>query len=82
MRTEHWILLAMNGMLFTGLLLFSLLSDNQNRACRWMLRIACFAVLLWISADLGGIGLNGLNLFVFSCFGTPGYAALAIVSKL
>ena len=82
MRAEHWMLLAVTGTLFTGLLLFSLLSSNQSKAYRWTLRIACSALLLWISANLGGIGLNSFNLVLFSCFGIPGYAALSVLSKL
>ena len=82
MRAEHWMLLAVMGVIFTGLLLLSLLSSNRSKAYHWTLRIACSALLLWISANLGGIGLNSVNLILLTCFGIPGYAAMSILSKL
>ena len=82
MSKEHWILFALIGVFFAGMLLFSLLTSNQSRTYRWTLRIAVSAILLWIGASLGGISLNGLNLSVFSCLGLPGYAALTLLSKL
>ena len=82
MDTTHWIMVGLTAGLLSALWLISVFYSPKSRGCRWGQRIFWAFALLWVSGSLGGIGLNGVNLFFSSILGLPGYAALWALARL
>ena len=82
METGHWIMLGITVALLTVLWMISAASSPKSRGYRWAQRVFWAGSLLWISGSLGGIGLNGVNLFLSGILSLPGYAALWALARL
>ena len=82
MHTGHWIMLGLTAALMTLLWIVSAAFSPKRRGYRWAQRVLWAGSLLWISGNLGGIGLNVVNLLAVCALGLPGYAALWTLSAL
>ena len=82
MDTGHWIMMGLTAALLLTLWMIAAASSPKSRGYRWAQRIFWAFTLLWVSGSLGGVGLNGVNLFTTSVLGLPGYCALWTLSKL
>ncbi len=81
MDSAHWLIMGLTAALMTALWMISSFSSPKSRGYRWAQRVFWSLLLLWISGNLGGIGLNGINLAAVSVLGLPGYGALWTLTK-
>ena len=82
MDTGHWIMMGLTAALLLTLWMIAAASSPKSRVYRWAQRIFWAFTLLWVSGSLGGVGLNGVNIFTTSVLGLPGYGALWVLAKL
>lgn len=82
MEREHEAFLLLMGTALLLLLGFSLAARPCTRLYRWAQRIFWSFALLWLSGEMGLVGISGLSLAAVSLLGAPGYALLAVIANM
>ena len=82
MKTELWVLMGLTAALLSLLFRYACRWRPDSRGYRLIRRLFWWAVFLWISGSLGGIGLNQVTAAAVLSLGLPGYAALTVLRLL
>ena len=82
MKNEQGIIIVYTAALIGILLVFSLHYDPKRRFFVWTRRVFWRCSALMLIGALGGIGLNAFTGAAAALLGLPGYAALAVISRM